>query len=61
MQDLQDTVNWGKKSLVDFNVGQNQLLSSDQSNNTGIIDVKMDGPVLDKKIIFQCVEFVFLF
>ena len=49
MQDLQDTVNCGKKSLVDFNVGQNQLLSSDQSNNTGIIDVKMDGPVLDKK------------
>ena len=46
MQDLQDTVNCGKKSLVDFNVGQNQLLSS------GIIDVKMDGPVLDKKIIF---------
>ena len=52
MQDLQDTVNCGKKSLVDFNVGQNQLLSSDQSNNTGIIDVNMDGPVLDKKIIF---------
>ena len=44
--DLQDTVNWGRKWLVDFNAGKTQLASFDQSNNTGTIDVKMDGWVL---------------
>ena len=44
--DLQDTVNWGRKWLVDFNAGKTQLASFDQSNNTGAIDVKMDGWVL---------------
>ena len=43
---LQDTVDWGKKWLVDFNVGKTQLVLFDQSNNTGSIDVKMDGSAL---------------
>ena len=46
--DLQDTVDWGKKWLVDFNVGKTQLVSFDPSNNTGSIDVKMDGSVLEE-------------
>ena len=50
--DLQDTVDWGKKWLVDFNVGKTQLVSFDWSNNTGAIDVKMDGSILEEKIIF---------
>ena len=29
--DLQDTVDWGKKWLVDFNTGKTQLVSFDQS------------------------------
>ena len=41
--DLRDTVNWGKKWLVDFNAGKTQLVSFDWSNNNGSIDVKMDG------------------
>ena len=44
-----DTVHWGKKWLVDFNAGKIQLVSFDQSNNTGSIDVKMDGSVLVEK------------
>ena len=44
--DLQDTVNWGRKLLVNFNVGLTQLVPFDQSNNAGGIDVKMDGSVL---------------
>ena len=32
--DLQDTVDWGRKWLVDFNVGKTQLVSLDRSNNT---------------------------
>ena len=43
---LQDTVDWGKNWLVDFNVGKTQLVLFDQSNNTGSIDVKMDGSAL---------------
>ena len=44
--DLRDTVDWGRKWLVDFNAGKNQLVSFDRSKNTGAIDVKIDGSVL---------------
>ena len=44
--DLQDTVDCGKKWLVDLNAMKTQLLSFDWSNNTGFIDVKMDGSFL---------------
>ena len=47
--DLRDTVDWNWKWLVDFNAGKTQLVSSDWSNNTGAIDVKMDGSVLEEK------------
>ena len=30
--DLRDTVEWGKKLLVDFNAGKTLLVSFDQSN-----------------------------
>ena len=39
--DLRDTVDWGKKWLVDFNAGKTQLVSFDRSNNNGSSDVKM--------------------
>ena len=47
--DLQDTVDWVKKWLVDFSAGKTQLVSFDWSNNNGSIDVKMDGFVLKEK------------
>ena len=47
--DLRDTVDWGKKWLVDFNAGKTQLVSFDQSNNNGSIDVKMNESVLEEK------------
>ena len=50
--DLRDTVEWGKKWLVDFNAGKTQLVSFDRSNNNGSIDVKMDGSVFEEKMIF---------
>ena len=50
--DPRDTMDWGRKWLVDFSAGKNQLVSFDQSNNTGAIFVKMDGSVLKTKIIF---------
>ena len=47
--DLRDTVDWGRKWLVDFNAGKTQLVPFDWSNNTGAIDVKIDGSVLEVK------------
>ena len=47
----------GKKWFVDFNVGKTQLVSFDPSNNTGAIDVKMDGSVLEEKSSFKMLGF----
>ena len=57
--DLQDTVDWGKKWLVDFNARKTQLVSFDQSNNNGSIDVKMDGSVLEEKSSFMMLGLTF--
>ena len=40
---LWDTVNWGRKWLVDFNAVKTRLVLFDWSNKIGAIDVKMDG------------------
>ena len=42
-------MDWGEKWLVDFNAGKTQLVSFEQSNNNGFIDVKMDGSVHEEK------------
>ena len=42
-------MDWDTKWLVDFMAGKSQLNLFDQSNNTGAIDVKMDGAVLEEK------------
>ena len=57
--DLQDTVDWGKKWLVDFNAGKTQLVLFDRSNNNGSIDVKMDGSVLEEKSSFKMLGLTF--
>ena len=57
--DLQDTVDWCRKWLGDFNAGKTQLVSFDRSNNTGATDVKMDGSVLEKKISFKMLGLTF--
>ena len=49
-------MDWVKKWLVDFNAGKTQLVSFDRSNNTGSIDVKMDGSVLVEKSSFRMLE-----
>ena len=57
--DLRDTVDWGKKWVVDFNAGKTHLVSFDQSNNNGSIDVRMDGSVLEKKSSFKMLGLTF--
>ena len=48
-----------RKWLVDFNARKTQLVSFDQSNNTGAIDVKMDGSVLEEKSSFKMLRLTF--
>ena len=46
--DLRDTVDWGRKWFIDFSAGKTQRVSFGWSNNTGAIDVKMDGAILEE-------------
>ena len=57
--DLRDTVDWGRKWLIDFNAGKTQLVLFDQFKNTGAIDVKMDGSVLEEKSSFKILGLTF--
>ena len=59
--DLQDTVDWGQKWLVDFSAGKTQLVLFDWCNNIGSIDVKMDGSVLEEKSSFKMLGLTFSF
>ena len=59
--DLRDTVDWVKKQLVDFDAGKTQLVSFDQYNNNGCVDVKMDGSVLEEKSFFKMLGLTFTF
>ena len=57
--DLQDTVDRGKKKLVDFNAGKTQLVLFDWFSNNGFIDVKMDGSVLEENSSFKMLGLTF--
>ena len=57
--DLRDTVDWGKKGLVDFNAGKTQLILFDWPNNNGSIDVKMAGYILEEKSSFKMLGLTF--
>ena len=39
LSDLQDTVEFGTKWIVEFNAGKTELVLLDWSNNTGVINV----------------------
>ena len=52
--DLRDIVEWNGKWL-----GKTQLVSLDRSNNTGAIDVKTDGCILEEKSSFKMLGLTF--
>ena len=52
--DLQGTVDWGGKWLVDLNATKTQLVLFNRSNNNGSIDVKMDVSVLEEIHLLRC-------
>ena len=57
--DLRETADLGKKWLLDFNAGKSQLVSFEQSNNNGSVDVKMDASVLKDKSSFKIMGLTF--
>ena len=57
--DLRGNVEWGRKWLVNFNSGTTQLVLFNWSNNTGAIDVNMDGYVHEGKSSFKMQELTF--
>ena len=52
-------MDWSRNCLVDFNAGKTQLVSFDQSNNIGAIDVKMNESVLEDKPSFKMLGLTF--
>ena len=50
---LRDNMDSGRKWLVDC-TGKIRLALCDESSNSGLSDVKMDGFVLDKKNLLRC-------
>ena len=56
---IYDTLDWGKKWLVDFNARKTQLVSFDLSSKNGSIDKKMDGSVLEEKSSFEMLGLTF--
>ena len=47
-------MDWGRKLFVDCNTGKTQLVSFEWCNNTGTIDVKMAGSVIEEKYLLRC-------
>ena len=52
--DLRDTVDWGRKWVVDFNSVKSQLVLFELSNNSGAIDGKMNEFVLEENHPLRC-------
>ena len=49
----------GRKWLVDFNAEKSQLVLFDRSKNTGAVDLKMDGSVLEENTSFKMLGLTF--
>ena len=58
--DIRGTVDWGRKWLIGFSARKAQPASFDWSNNSGAIDVKMDGSV-EEKSSFKMLRLSFCF
>ena len=49
-----ETLDWDRNWFVDSSAGKTQLFSFVQSNNTGAIDVEMNGSILEEKTFVRC-------
>ena len=52
-------MDWGRKQFADSNVGKIQLVSFDQCNNTGTIDMKMGTSAFQEKSSFKVLGLTF--
>ena len=46
-------MNWGRKWHVYLDTGKNNLVSFDQSSNSGAIDIKMNESVLEVSLLLR--------
>ena len=51
-----ETLDWGKKGVVDFNPRKTQLVLFDQCNNWGAIDVTVGGSALEEKLFLKMLK-----
>ena len=58
--DRLDTVDWGKKRLVDFDDGKNNIYFFNWSKSSVAIDVKMDESILEEKSSSKILGVAFL-
>ena len=56
--DLQGTIDWGRKWLVDVNTGKTQLVLFYQSNNSAAIDVKINRSFLEENVCLICLDYL---
>ena len=56
---VRDAVDWDRKELVGLNAGKTQLVSFDWSNNTGAVDVKINGSLVEEKSSFKKLRLAF--
>ena len=56
---IYETLDWGRKWLVDFNTGKTQLVSFYRSSNTSAFDLKVDWSVLEEKSFFKMLRLAF--
>ena len=56
---IYQTLQTGAISTLLISMVQTQLVSFDRSNNTGVIDVKMDGSVLEEKLSLKMLRLTF--
>ena len=54
-------MDWGRKWLGNFSAGKTQLASFDSFDNTGAINVNMDGNVLEERSSFKMLGVEFFF
>ena len=52
-------MDWNRKWLVDFNAGKDQIVLFGGYNNTGAIDVKMNGTVIEESSSFRMLDLSF--
>ena len=56
---LLKTIDCGMNWLIGFSAGRTQLVLFDRSNNSGAVDMKVDGSALEENHLLWCWSIIF--